>query len=144
VLLIGFKLLKDIGGIWKRSVVFHQLLLGYSPIVILLRGLAQSVEGWVAEWEVAGTIVVAGPIFRFLKILRKKVTLLPCQLLDHNVARMITLKWQSCHSSKRCEKKCPHVYLVLNTPDGDFPETQTYHTDSTFKPKLFSAFFALN
>ena len=49
VLLTGFKLLKDIGGICKRSVVFHQLLLGYSPIVILFRGLAQSVEGWVAD-----------------------------------------------------------------------------------------------
>ena len=89
MLLTGFKLLKDIGGICKRSVVFHQLLLGYSPIVILFRGLAQSV-GLQTEWKVAGTIVVAGPIFRFLKILRKKVIRWPCQRLDHNVARMTT------------------------------------------------------
>ena len=90
MLLIGFKLLKDIGGIWKRSVVFRQLLLGYSPIVILFRGLSQSLEGWVAEWTVAGTIVVAEAILRFSKTLRKKVTPLPYQRLDHNVARMIT------------------------------------------------------
>ena len=84
------KLLKCIGSIWKRSVVFHQLLLEYSLIVILFGGLVKSVEGWVAEWKVAGTIVVAGPILRFLKILRKKVIPLPCQRLDHNVARMTT------------------------------------------------------
>lgn len=61
-----------------------------SPLVILFGGLAQSVEGWVSEWEIAGTIVVAETILRFLKILRKKVIPLPCQRLDHNVARMIT------------------------------------------------------